>query len=183
MFPDTAYGHMHVNAQGTLRIQGVQREDAGFLVCSALSVAGSSSVRAFLQVRNAQREVSSLTFWFPQVTSVADLPPPIVQIGPANQTLPLNSIATLPCQASSPEGEQPRIKWQKDGRPLQLASQPRYTVKPGGTLEIDSKYSTALKAHDNRAHSPRSPVFIRVITSKKRKLFIHSALLFDISTY
>lgn len=51
MFPDTSYGHMHVNAHGTLRIQGVQREDAGFLVCSALSVAGSNSVRAFLQVR------------------------------------------------------------------------------------------------------------------------------------
>lgn len=41
---------MHVNAHGTLRIQGVQREDAGWLVCNALSVAGSSSVRAFLQV-------------------------------------------------------------------------------------------------------------------------------------
>lgn len=51
MFPDTPYGHMHVNSQGTLRIQGVQREDAGFLVCSALSVAGSNTVRAFLQVR------------------------------------------------------------------------------------------------------------------------------------
>lgn len=50
MFSDNSNGHMHVNAHGTLRIQGVQREDAGFLVCSALSVAGSSSVRAYLQV-------------------------------------------------------------------------------------------------------------------------------------
>lgn len=41
---------MHVNAHGTLRIQGVQREDAGWLICNALSVAGSSSIRAFLQV-------------------------------------------------------------------------------------------------------------------------------------
>lgn len=55
MFPDTSYGHMHVNSQGTLRIQGVQREDAGFLVCSALSVAGSNTVRAFLQVRNNKK--------------------------------------------------------------------------------------------------------------------------------
>lgn len=52
MFPDTSYGHMHVSTQGTLRIQGVQREDDGFLVCSALSVAGSNTVRAFLQVLN-----------------------------------------------------------------------------------------------------------------------------------
>lgn len=50
MFSDTSYGHIHVNPHGTLKIQGVQREDSGFLVCSALSVAGSSSVRAFLQV-------------------------------------------------------------------------------------------------------------------------------------
>lgn len=50
MFPDTSHGRMSVNAHGTLRIQGVQREDTGFLVCSALSVAGSSSVRAYLEV-------------------------------------------------------------------------------------------------------------------------------------
>lgn len=50
MFPGNAYGHLHVTPEGTLKIQGVQREDAGFLVCSALSVAGSTTVRAFLQV-------------------------------------------------------------------------------------------------------------------------------------
>lgn len=50
MFSDNSNGHMHVNAHGTLRIQGVQREDAGWLICNALSVAGSNSVRAFLQV-------------------------------------------------------------------------------------------------------------------------------------
>ena len=52
MFPANAYGHLHVTPEGTLKIQGVQREDAGFLVCSALSVAGSTTVRAFLQVRH-----------------------------------------------------------------------------------------------------------------------------------
>jgi len=50
MFPGNSYGHFHVTSEGTLKIQGVQREDAGFLVCSALSVAGSTTVRAFLQV-------------------------------------------------------------------------------------------------------------------------------------
>lgn len=50
MFPDNAYGHIHVSAHGTLQIQGVQREDAGYFVCSALSVAGSTTIRAFLQV-------------------------------------------------------------------------------------------------------------------------------------
>lgn len=51
MFPGTSYGHFHVTQEGTLRIQGAQKEDAGFLVCSALSVAGSVTWRAFLQVR------------------------------------------------------------------------------------------------------------------------------------
>jgi roundabout axon guidance receptor 2 len=51
MFPGNSYGHLHVTSEGTLKIQGVQREDAGFLACSALSVAGSTTVRAFLQVR------------------------------------------------------------------------------------------------------------------------------------
>ncbi|XP_072390789.1 roundabout homolog 2-like [Diabrotica undecimpunctata] len=121
MFSDNSNGHMHVNAHGTLRIQGVQREDAGFLVCNALSVAGSNSVRAFLQV-----------------TSVADLPPPIIQIGPANQTLPLHSMVTLHCRASSPEGEAPKIRWLKDGKALFGSNLPsRYTLSGTGTLDVD----------------------------------------------
>jgi roundabout axon guidance receptor 2 len=143
MFPDTSYGHMHVNGHGTLRIQGVQREDAGFLVCSALSVAGSSSVRAFLQVlpvRSGGRQESNSCL---QVTSVADLPPPIIQIGPANQTLPLHSMVTLHCKASSPEGEQPKIRWLKDGKVLQQDRLPdRYTISSTGTLDIDGEWFT-----------------------------------------
>ncbi|XP_018323059.1 roundabout homolog 2 [Agrilus planipennis] len=121
MFPDTSYGHMHVNSHGTLRIQGVQREDSGYLVCSALSVAGSNSVRAYLQV-----------------TSVADSPPPIIHIGPANQTLPLHSIVTFYCRASSPEGNPPKIRWLKDGNILDPRKSPgRLSIKFDGTLDID----------------------------------------------
>lgn len=50
MFPGNTYGRLQVTQDGTLHIQGVQREDTGFLVCSALSVAGSDTDRAFLQV-------------------------------------------------------------------------------------------------------------------------------------
>ncbi|KAK9702129.1 Immunoglobulin I-set domain [Popillia japonica] len=121
MFPDTSHGHMHVSSVGTLKIQGVQREDAGFLVCSALSVAGSNTARAFLQV-----------------TSMADLPPPIIQIGPANQTLPLHSVVTLYCKATSPEGNPPTVRWLKDNKVLQVNNLPnRYSISPTGTLDID----------------------------------------------
>ena len=33
-----------------------------------------------------------------KVTALDDQPPPIIAIGPANQTLPVNTIAVLPCQ-------------------------------------------------------------------------------------
>lgn len=76
-----------------------------------------------------------------QVTSVADLPPPIIQIGPANQTLPLHSMVTLHCKASSPEGDQPKIRWLKDGKVLQVDRLPeRYSINLGGTLDIDGKF-------------------------------------------
>lgn len=59
MFPDTTHGHISVTAQGTLQIRGVQKEDAGYFVCSALSVAGSATIRAFLQV-NYQENLYSI---------------------------------------------------------------------------------------------------------------------------
>ncbi|XP_039284041.1 roundabout homolog 2 [Nilaparvata lugens] len=118
MFPGNSYGHLHVTAEGSLRIQGAQREDAGFLVCSALSVAGSTTVRAFLQV-----------------TSVDDVPPPIVEIGPSNQTLPIDSVANLPCQARGTP--HPIIKWYKDSQPLDSTVNPRVNILTSGTLQIN----------------------------------------------
>lgn len=120
MFPDNSYGHIHVTAHGTLQIQGVQREDAGYFVCSALSVAGSATIRAFLQV-----------------TSVADVPPPIIQLGPTNQTLPLGGAALLPCRATG--APVPRVKWYKDGAPLTVGPQ-RMVVAQIGSLKIESTY-------------------------------------------
>lgn len=121
MFPDNTYGHIYVTSQGTLQIRGVQKEDAGFYVCSALSVAGSATIRAFLQV-----------------TSVDDIPPPIIQIGPANQTLPIGSMAMVPCRAIGTPP--PRIRWYKDGMPLQTNQ--RLIIVPSG-LKIDSTYRVA----------------------------------------
>lgn len=71
-----------------------------------------------------------------QVTSVEDVPPPLVEIRPTNQTLPLHSVATLSCQArGSPP---PRIKWYKNGSPLDSPNS-RLLVKPSGSLHIDGE--------------------------------------------
>ncbi|CAB0018009.1 unnamed protein product, partial [Nesidiocoris tenuis] len=116
MFPGNSYGRMAVALDGSLTIHGVLREDSGFIVCSALSVAGSATARAFLQVR-----------------SVGDVPPPIIEVGPANQTLPLHSVATLPCQATG--NPKPTVKWLKNGSLMQQKN--RATIFENGTLQID----------------------------------------------
>ncbi|CRK86303.1 CLUMA_CG000071, isoform A, partial [Clunio marinus] len=116
MVPDKSYGHLHVSSEGTLEIRNVQKDDAGFYVCSAFSVAGSGTTRAFLQV-----------------ISVDDIPPPIIQIGPSNQTLPKGSVATLPCRAAG--NPTPDIKWSKDGSTIQVKN--RFSLVQSGTLKID----------------------------------------------
>ena len=68
-----------------------------------------------------------------QVTSVDDTPPPIIQIGPSNQTLAKGSVAMLPCRASG--NPLPRVKWYRDGTPLQNGN--RNTIVQGGSVRID----------------------------------------------
>lgn len=72
----------------------------------------------------------------PQVTSVQDVPPPVVDIGPTNQTLATRSAATLPCQASGIP--LPTIKWYRNGNYLS-PDDPRVTITSSGTLQIDGK--------------------------------------------
>ena len=79
-------------------------EDEGFFVCSAFSVAGSIAVKAYLEVRMVMMMMMMMMMMMIlmllQVTAMADEPPPIINVGPANQTLPLNTLAVLPCEAS-----------------------------------------------------------------------------------
>ncbi|EDS32756.1 roundabout 1 [Culex quinquefasciatus] len=49
MFPNNTYGSVHISSQGSLQVRGAQKEDDGYFVCSALSVAGSTTSRAYLQ--------------------------------------------------------------------------------------------------------------------------------------
>lgn len=50
MFPDNTYDRHHVTLEGVLEIKGVQKDDGGYYVCSAFSIAGSATTRAFLEV-------------------------------------------------------------------------------------------------------------------------------------
>lgn len=64
---------------------------------------------------------------------LTDRPPPIIRQGPANQTLGVDSVALLKCQAS---GEPvPTISWLKDGVSL-LGKDPRVSLQEPGSLQI-----------------------------------------------
>lgn len=50
MFPNNSYGQFHISSDGTLEIRNIKKDDAGYYVCSAFSIAGSATTRVFLQV-------------------------------------------------------------------------------------------------------------------------------------
>lgn len=70
---------------------------------------------------------------------MADVPPPIIQIGPTNQTLPLGSDAVLPCRATGTPA--PHVKWYKDGQSLVAGGpQRRVALAQIGSLKIDGTW-------------------------------------------
>ncbi|XP_022253078.1 roundabout homolog 1-like isoform X4 [Limulus polyphemus] len=117
MFPENSYGRFSVTSLGTLIISGVIKEDKGYYVCSALSVVASTMTKAHLDV-----------------IAVADLPPPIIRLGPANQTLPQNTMAMLPCEAEGIPG--PNIQWFFKSASVDV-NNPRFSILDSGTLQID----------------------------------------------
>ncbi|XP_041372950.1 roundabout homolog 2-like isoform X3 [Gigantopelta aegis] len=116
MFPNQENGRFSVSEDGTFRIDRVQFEDKGEYICQALNVIGSAQANARIEVRKQDTR-----------------PPPVITIGPQNQTLPVKEVAMLPCQATG--DPQPAIRWYKNGRPI-LGTDPRSTILDSGTLQI-----------------------------------------------
>ncbi|XP_049771254.1 protein sax-3-like [Schistocerca cancellata] len=100
-----------------LTLQGATRNDSrSWVTCSAVNAAGSAVARARLRV-----------------VAPEDLPPPVIALGPANQTLPVQSVALLPCRAAG--SPPPVITWYRDGAPVLPG--PRVNVSASGTLQIN----------------------------------------------
>ncbi|XP_026137515.1 LOW QUALITY PROTEIN: roundabout homolog 2-like [Carassius auratus] len=115
--PQQPNSRFSVSPSGDLTITAVQRADAGYYICQALTVAGSILAKAQLEVTDV----------------LTDRPPPIIRQGPANQTLGVDSVALLRCHAS---GEPvPTISWLKDGVSL-LGKDPRMSLQDLGSLQI-----------------------------------------------
>lgn len=102
----------------TLLFKNAQLQNSGtVIICSVVNAAGSASTRTRLTI-----------------TSKEDRPPPVIIRGPVNQTLPINSVATLSCEATG--NPKPMISWYKEGIPV-IASEKVEMHKNGG-LEISN---------------------------------------------
>uniref|UniRef100_H3A9I9 Roundabout guidance receptor 2 n=1 Tax=Latimeria chalumnae TaxID=7897 RepID=H3A9I9_LATCH len=112
--PNSRYS---VSPSGDLTITNIQRSDAGYYICQALTVAGSILAKAQLEVTDV----------------LTDRPPPIIRQGPANQTLALDGTVLLKCEAIG--DPIPSISWLKDGVSL-LGRDPRMTLQNQGSLQI-----------------------------------------------
>ena len=66
-------------------------------------------------------------------TDVDARPPPIIYHGPQNQTLPVDSVATLSCSASGEPA--PVISWYRDQRIIPPRDR-RFTILQSGALQI-----------------------------------------------
>ncbi|GCB79756.1 hypothetical protein scyTo_0017952, partial [Scyliorhinus torazame] len=106
-----------VSSTGDLTITNIQRSDAGYYICQALTVAGSILAKAQLEVTDV----------------LTDRPPPIIRQGPANQTLGVDGTTLLKCQATG--DPIPTISWLKDGVSL-LGKDPRMSLQELGSLKI-----------------------------------------------
>ncbi|KAM6961029.1 roundabout homolog 2 [Aplochiton taeniatus] len=117
--PQQPNSRFSVSPGGDLTILTVQRADAGYYICQALTVAGSILAKAQLEVTDV----------------LTDRPPPIIRQGPSNQTLGVDRVALLKCQASG--DPIPSVSWLKDGVSL-LGKDPRMSLQELGSLQIKS---------------------------------------------
>ncbi|XP_052863917.1 roundabout homolog 2-like [Anopheles cruzii] len=120
LLPGSKLGKIEVtnNVDGisVLSIPRIERlENNKVIVCSAVNSVGSVSTRVVLSV-NLQH----------------DRPPPLIVQGPVNQTLPIKSVAILPCKASG--APTPVISWYKDGIPVPTSA--KTNISETGTLTI-----------------------------------------------
>ncbi|TNN72987.1 Roundabout 2 [Liparis tanakae] len=99
-----------------LRVKKASVNDEGAFTCVAENRVGKLEASATLTVR-----------------VLTDRPPPIIRQGPSNQTLGVESVALLKCQASG--DPIPSISWLKDGISL-LGKDARMSLQELGSLQI-----------------------------------------------
>ena len=113
-------GRLAVSSQGSLSIGPVTARDAGWYGCFGVSTTGSSGSMAWVGMKEGGLR-----------------PPPIIQLGPVNQTLVAGEQAELHCQTGS-AGREPAqvVTWLKEGLPLEFPATERFFLGGGNNLHI-----------------------------------------------
>ncbi|GMT06094.1 hypothetical protein PENTCL1PPCAC_28268, partial [Pristionchus entomophagus] len=116
-------GRVTVSQTGELHLSDVRPHDEGNYICAAINSAGSSVAAARLTITGKTLELRA---------------PPIIEFGPANQTMLLDSSAILPCQAIAGrvESSAPSINWLFNGIPVDIEGNTRISQHFGGSLHL-----------------------------------------------
>ncbi|GMT36995.1 hypothetical protein PFISCL1PPCAC_28292, partial [Pristionchus fissidentatus] len=140
LFPGhaTPDGRVTVSVSGELHVSDVRPHDEGNYLCAAINSAGSSVTVAKLTITGKTLELRA---------------PPIIEFGPANQTMLLDSSAILPCQAIAGrvESSAPSISWLFNGIPVDTEGNSRISQHSGGSLHI-----AELKKSDSGVYTCRA---------------------------
>lgn len=137
---------IYVDNQGTLNFINVTHSDTGYYACALISSVGSVMAKAKLTVRQPSNIPSSASDYYNSaalhdtrtsnsVSKFDLLPPPVIKLGAANQTLPTNTSATLVCDVVSQVAY--KVIWLFESQPLQ--EEPgRIVVLETGGLSINN---------------------------------------------
>lgn len=149
-FSENFFGNrIYVDNQGTLNIVNATPSDSGYYACALVSSVGSVLATAKLMIK--QTNFGSTNLYDPSIindpssmarggvaSSISKfdlLPPPVIKLGSAQQTLPINTSATLNCEVVSQVTY--KIQWFFENQPLQEELN-RVVVSENGTLIIDN---------------------------------------------
>uniref|UniRef100_A0A8D8UA12 Roundabout homolog 1 n=1 Tax=Cacopsylla melanoneura TaxID=428564 RepID=A0A8D8UA12_9HEMI len=135
---DNIVAEITSDGMNLLRIQNVSRTPAPLtILCLGVNSAGSDLARASLSVSGPD-----------------PFPPPIIVYGPANQTLPLRSGATLRCEARG--DPMPSIQWRRGEKVLVGGDgQTRVNVTREGSLVLTDVTKEESGSYTCVASSPR----------------------------
>jgi hypothetical protein len=131
---------------GNLFIERLSKKYEGTYLCQASNEYGSVETKTYLQIKSIQSK-----------------PPPIIVYGPQNQTIPINTQATLECVTSTAStnllagmheikhqqrqdddsllNEKIEIKWLKGAQQINIHTQfemNKYKILSSGTLQINA---------------------------------------------
>lgn len=143
-----------------LTIPSALKTDDGLVVqCNAINVVGSVIGKAHLNV-----------------ASEDDRPPPIIIVGPVNQTLPIKSLAVLKCKAIGLP--KPIISWYREGLPVIASNRINLTLHGDliiSSLDIKEDHGLYTCVASSRSGKSTWSSYLRVETPTNPNIKFHRA--------